>query len=67
MKIIEILKSSDKALFEAFDRDNNTGFATEDLVKIARTHEANNWDEIDFDDFMAEIDQLQELDHGSQK
>lgn len=43
MKINEITMPSDKALFESIDATNNTGFLTEDLVKIVRTEQEGNW------------------------
>ncbi len=45
MRINEVQQPSDKALFESIDADNNTGFLTEDLVKIVRAHQANEWSE----------------------
>ena len=45
MKITEVTQPSDKALFEALDKDNTTGVLTEDLVKIAKTHNAGQWSE----------------------
>jgi hypothetical protein len=43
MKITEVQKPSDRTLFESIDRENNTGFLTEDLVRIVRENEANRW------------------------
>ena len=37
MKIIEVLISSDKALFEAVDAENDTEIATSDLVNIIKS------------------------------
>jgi hypothetical protein len=37
MKIIEVLMSSDKALFEAVDAENDTEIATSDLVNIIKS------------------------------
>ena len=45
MKINEALQPSDKTLFESIDAENNTGYLTEDLVKIVRTHQTNEWSE----------------------
>ena len=45
MKITEVTKQSDARLFESIDATNDTGFLTEDLVKVVRTHEANEWSE----------------------
>ena len=43
MRINEVQQPSDKALFESINAENNTGYLTEDLVKIVRTHQANEW------------------------
>jgi hypothetical protein len=43
MKITEVQQPSDRTLFESIDRENNTGFLTEDLVRIVRENEANRW------------------------
>lgn len=43
MKITEVSQPSDKSLFESFHKTNNTGFLTEDLVKIYRTEKNGNW------------------------
>jgi hypothetical protein len=45
MRINEVQQPSDRALFESIDAENNTGYLTEDLVKIVRTHQANEWGE----------------------
>jgi hypothetical protein len=45
MRINEVQQPSDKALFESIDAENTTGFLTEDLVKVVRTHQANEWSE----------------------
>lgn len=45
MRINEVQQPSDRALFESIDAENNTGFLTEDLVKVVRTHQANEWSE----------------------
>lgn len=44
MKLTEVQQPSDKALFEQIDSDNDTGFLTEDLVKIARA-KTGEWKE----------------------
>lgn len=36
MKITEVTQPSENALFEALDAENDTGFLTEDLVKIVQ-------------------------------
>lgn len=37
MKINEVTQPSEQALFEAIDAENDTGFATSDLVKIVKS------------------------------
>jgi hypothetical protein len=65
MKNTKVTEFTDKELFEKFDQDNNTGFATGDLVKIYHAHQANEWEAVSFDELMAEIDQIQQLDNQS--
>jgi hypothetical protein len=43
MKITEVTIPSSKSLFEELDKDNKTGFMTEDLVKVVQTHQTNEW------------------------
>ena len=64
MKINEVTQPSDKALFESLDRGNDTGFATNDLVKIHRQHNSNKWEPASHEDLMSEIDALMELDEN---
>jgi hypothetical protein len=45
MKITEALQLTDKTLFETLDKGNDTGVLTEDLVKVVRTHNNNEWSE----------------------
>ncbi len=45
MKINEVKVSSTKSLFEELDKNNNTGFLTEDLVKVVQAHQTNEWSE----------------------
>lgn len=61
MKINEVTQPSDKVLFERFAADNNTGFLTEDLVKIYRSHQGE-WDSCSADEAIDDIDALMELD-----
>lgn len=64
MKINEVTKSADAVLFESLDKNNDTGFATTDLVKIVNAHRAGQWDESSFDDELARLDMLAEQDNG---
>lgn len=43
MRINEVQQPSDKTLFESIDAVNDTGYSTEDLVKVVRTAQDNAW------------------------
>lgn len=43
MKISEIQRLEGKQLFEAIDRENDTGVRSEDLVRIVEAHRDNQW------------------------
>jgi len=43
MRINEVQQPSDKTLFESIDAENNTGYLTEDLVRVVRSAQANEW------------------------
>ena len=43
MRINEVQQPSAQTLFESIDAENNTGYLTEDLVKVVRTAHANEW------------------------
>lgn len=45
MKVNEVKQMSEAKLFESIDNENDTGFLTEDLVSIVKTHRANDWSE----------------------
>ena len=45
MKITEVTKQSDARLFESIDANKEPGFLTEELVQVARAHEAAEWSE----------------------
>lgn len=62
MKINEVLQRSDRALFEALDKSNDTPFSTEDLMSIHRQHTSGKWEEASYDELMEELDALIELD-----
>lgn len=49
MKITEVTITSAKSLTESIDAGNTSGFLTEDLVKVAQAHEADNWTATDLD------------------
>ena len=62
MKNTKVTEFTDKELFKKFDQDNDTGFATKDLVKIYRQHNSDKWETASYEDLMAEIDTLMKLD-----
>lgn len=45
MKLKEVKQPSDKKLFEEIDKNNDTGFLTEDLVQIVRATDGP-WKEV---------------------
>lgn len=66
MKINEVNQPSERALFESLDQNNDTGFATEDLVKIARAFKEGKWSAPQtYDEFMQE--EFPDLYDGSQE
>lgn len=61
MKINEVTQPSDNTLFESIDKTNNSGFLTEDLVKIYRTEKENKWsDPMSMDELLEEMDSWDE-------
>lgn len=62
MKIIEAIQPSTETLLETLGKDNTTGFLTEDLVKIHRQHFLGEWESASYDELIAEIDALMEID-----
>lgn len=64
MKINEIASIDYRALFESLDRNNDTGFATADLVNIVKTHRASQWDECSLEEELSRLDKLAESDNA---
>jgi hypothetical protein len=61
MKINEVTQPSDNTLFESIDKTNNSGFLTEDLVKIYRTEKENKWSNpMDMNELLEEMDSWDE-------
>lgn len=57
MKITEVTRISKQRLAEELDRNNYTGFQTEDLVLIYETATAECWSEpMTADELLAEMD-----------
>ena len=66
MKITEVSQPTDRALLESIEADNNTGFLAEDLAKIYRTHQADNWESVQYDDLIDELERLKDLDRNDE-
>ena len=57
MKITEIARPSRRRIAEAIEQTNNTGFLTEDLVRIYETETSECWSEpMTADELIAEMD-----------
>ena len=57
MKITEVSRPSRKRIAEEIDKTNNTGFLTEDLVRIYETYTSECWSEpMTADELLAEMD-----------
>ncbi len=57
MRLNEVTKLTEQELHEVIDATNDTGFATEDLVKIVVTEREGKWSEaMTADDLLAEMD-----------
>ena len=54
MKINEVTKTNQEALFEQLDKDNDTGVATETLVSVIEAHRADVWEELT-DDYLTNL------------
>lgn len=62
MKINEAIQPSTKTLMETLGQDNDSGFKTEDLVNIYRTHAKDEWHPATLEEALSEIDALMEID-----
>ena len=57
MRLFEVTELNEQELYETLDRTNDTGFMTEDLVKIVKTHQANEWSEpMTADELLAQME-----------
>lgn len=57
MKINEVKVSSAKSLTEAIEKNNDTGFLTEDLVRVVQQEQSCSWSKpMTFEEIMAEMD-----------
>jgi hypothetical protein len=55
MKINEVTAPSEKAIFEAIDATNNSGFLTEDLVGVVAADRTNQWESHDANDYIKNL------------
>ena len=55
MKINEVTTPSEKAIFEAIDATNNSGFLTEDLVGVVAADRTNQWESHDANDYIKNL------------
>lgn len=60
MKIVEVTlnTTTKQELFETLNKSNNTGFATNDLVKVVNAHTENNWEEASVEEMLAMMDKF---------
>ena len=49
---------SDKDLQQRLNEDNATGISSDNLVKVVRTHQQNDWQKVNIDDHLGQIQQL---------
>jgi hypothetical protein len=67
MKIKEVTQNDAEALYEAIDAENDTGVATNHLVRMVDSHKQNKWKTFESSaDLFAYLDQLDSED-GSKK
>lgn len=58
MKINEVEVSSAKSLTESIAKDNNTGFLTEDLVRVVQQEQSCSWSKpMTLEEMFAEMDE----------
>lgn len=46
---------SNEDLRQKLNEDNTTGISGDDLVKVVRTHQTNEWHDVDIDDHINQI------------
>jgi hypothetical protein len=57
MKINEVKVSSTKSLTETIDKNNDTNFQTEDLVRVVQQEQSCNWSKpMSYEELLAEMD-----------
>lgn len=57
MRLNEVTQLTEEELHEVIDANNDTGFATKDLVEVAMTDRNGNWSEpMTADELLAEMD-----------
>lgn len=66
MKVNEVAKTEDEALYEALDADNNTGVSTDTLVNIVKADRANEWTRYNsVSEYFAHLDRLEADAHAT--
>jgi uncharacterized protein (UPF0335 family) len=61
MRVNEVVRLEGKKLHEALEKENSTGVATANLVKIVEAHRADNWQRFETNEaFDAYLDSLAE-------
>lgn len=58
MLIKEVQELRGQALFEALDRENDSGFLTEDLVAIVQEHRVGSWQSMTGDELSRLLEDL---------
>lgn len=58
MKITEVAKTHRQALQESLEQNNDTGFATKDLMQIYDMHVNGDWEETTFEEELARLNAL---------
>lgn len=57
MRVNEVTRLEGKKLFEALDKGNDTGVATENLVRVVEAQRKNEWQAFESaDDLLAHLD-----------
>jgi len=68
MKLNDVTKTDDEALYEALDTDNDTGVSTENLVKMAKADKSDEWTRYSsVDEYFAHLDNMVKLAASKQR
>lgn len=58
MRVNEVTQLEGEKLFEALDATNDTGVATDDLVKMVNAHRSHKWQRMDGEQLDSFLDNL---------